>query len=59
MQKDWKFLYLKDLVLDKSSKIWTHISLYKKIIDKYNFLINFKNITIIWLIFPIEKKSNI
>lgn len=59
IQKDWKFLYLKDLIIEYSANIWNNIALYKKIITSYNFLVNFKNITIIWLIFPIYKKSNI
>lgn len=59
IQKDWKFLYVKDLIIEYSSDIWKHISLYKKIITSYNFLLNFKNITIIGLIFPITKKANI
>lgn len=59
LQKDWKFLYLKDLVIESSSNIWKNIVLYKNIIEKYNFLVNFKNLTIIWLIFPIYKKTNI
>lgn len=59
LQKYWKCLYLKDLVIEQSSKIWKNIALYKNIIEKYNFLVNFKNLTIIWLIFPISKKTNI
>ncbi len=59
LQKDWKFLYLKDLVIEQSAKVWKNIALYKNIIEKYNFLVNFKNLTIIWLIFPISKKTNI
>ncbi len=59
LQKNWKFLYVKDLIIDKSENIWKYIALYKSIISKYNFLVNFKNLTIIWLLFPIYKKSEI
>jgi hypothetical protein len=33
--------------------------LYKKIIKKYNKLITIKNLTIIWLLIPIQKKEEI
>ncbi|MDD5212815.1 MAG: LemA family protein [Candidatus Gracilibacteria bacterium] len=59
LQKDGKFLYLKDLIIESSSNIGKNISIYKNIIQTYNLLVNFKNLTIIGLIFPIYKKTNI
>ena len=54
--KDWKFLYIRDVFLNKSSELWENIELYKNIISKFNFLIDCKNITIIWIFIPIKKK---
>lgn len=55
--KNEKFLYTKENLLDITNYIWKNIILYKNIVQKYNFLLNFKNITIIWLFFQIEKKE--
>lgn len=57
--KKWKIIYLRELILEKSYELWKLLNLYKKIIIKYNKLIDIKNITILWLFIPIEKKENI
>jgi len=54
-----KFLYIKDNLLENSNKIWKNLELYKKITNKFNKLIFIKNISIIWLFFPINKINNI
>lgn len=59
LQKEAKFLYLKDLLLDKTDEIWNFISLYKKIVYKYNKLLALKNLSIFWLLFIFDKKPQI
>jgi hypothetical protein len=39
--------------------LWENIKLYKNIIKQYNKLIWIKNLTIIWLFIPIQKKEEI
>lgn len=56
--KDWKYLYLNEIIIKENTKISENIKLYKLIIKKYNNLIFIKNITIIWLLFPINTKKN-
>jgi hypothetical protein len=57
--KEWGFIYLRNLIIKKSNKIWDKIEKYKKAIKILNKLIFYKNITIIWLFFPISKKQKI
>jgi len=57
--KEWNFIYLRNLIIKKSNDIWTNITLYKMSIEKINKLIFYKNITIIWFLFPISKKTKI
>jgi len=59
INKDYKFLLTKDNIIDKSSQLWENLILYKKIISKYNKLINIKNLTIIWILIPIKKINTI
>lgn len=59
LNKDWKFLYIRDVIINKSDEISENIELYKSIIKKFNKMIHLKNFTIIWLLFPIEAKINI
>ncbi len=54
---NWKFIYLRDLVISSSSNIWDYLKLYKNIVKKYNLLIRIKNYSIIWLLIPIETKE--
>ncbi len=56
LMKSWKFLYMRDIFLNKSSELWKNIELYKQIIAKFNFLLKLKNISILWLIIPMRKK---
>jgi len=57
--KEWNFIYLRNLIIKKSSKIWKEVKKYKMVTKKFNKLIFYKNLTIIWLLFPISKKVKI
>lgn len=59
LAKDWKFLYIKDIIINKSVEIGDNIKIYKKIVKQFNRIIILKNLTIIWLLFPINFKENI
>lgn len=56
LQKDARFLYTRDILLQKSHEIWKYIELYKHITQKLNTLIMIKNLTVIGLFLPIERK---
>ena len=55
--REWKFIYLRELLLDKSNELWEKIEIYKQIIEKFNFMIKLKNLTIIWLLIQINYKK--
>lgn len=57
--KEAKFIYLREIIINRSYEIWTLIKYYKKIIKKYNKLIFIKNLTIIWFLIPLGKKDKI
>lgn len=57
--KDGKFIYIRDLIIDKSFDIWTRLELYKKIVRQYNKLIIIKQVSIIGLLLPFSKKQTI
>jgi hypothetical protein len=59
LNKNYKFNYVKDILIDKSDEIWNELKLYKLIVNKLNLLIKIKNITIIWLLIPITKIKTI
>lgn len=59
IQKDSKFLLVRDLFLENSFDIWKKINLYKEIIKKFNKLVFLKNLTIIWLFLNISKKEEL
>jgi hypothetical protein len=59
LNKDWKFLYIKDNIINISYEIGNNVRLYKKIVKQFNTIIIFKNLTIIWLLFPIKYRKNI
>lgn len=54
--KEKKFLYIRDIMIEKSSHISTHMKRYRKIIEIYNKIIKYKNYSILWLILPFTKK---
>lgn len=57
--KNEKFLYINDIILDNSLNISKKLELYKNIINKFNYLIHIKQLTLIWLLIPISKIENI
>ncbi len=59
LQKNYKFLLLKDLFLEQSLKIWEKVKLYRLIIKKFNKLLKYKKFTIIWFFFDIKEKHDI
>lgn len=59
LNKDHKFLFIRDIIINKSLKLGEKLKIYKKITKQYNFLILLKNLTIIWILFPIYKKEEI
>lgn len=56
MMKNGKFVYLRWLLIDRSSEIGLYLEKYKKFVKKYNFLVLLKDLTIIWFFIPIRKK---
>jgi len=59
LEKNEKFLLIRDLFLERSSKIGKNIELYKFIINKFNKLLKFKNITILWIFINIQYRDSI
>lgn len=57
--KEAKFIYLRNLIIQKSQEIWKNLEKYKIAISLFNKLIFYKNITILGLIFPISKKVKV
>jgi len=57
--KNRKFLYLRDIIIYKSTLISKKIALYNKIIHFYNTVIMYKNYSIIWYVLPFAKKSTL
>ena len=57
--KEGNFIYIRDLIIDKSFEIWTKLEFYKRIIKQYNKLIKIKQISIVWLPIPLGKKQTI
>lgn len=55
INKDPKFLLIKDKIIDKSKDIWNNLTLYKNIVNKYNNLLIIKNLSILWIFIPIKK----
>jgi len=59
LTKEWKFIYLRNLIIKKSFDIWNDLEKYKILVIQLNKLINIKNFTILWLFLPISKKIEI
>jgi hypothetical protein len=57
--KDYNFYYIKELLFTRINDLWDSMSLYKKMVKKYNFFLNIKNYTVIWLFIPMRKKEEI
>lgn len=59
IEKNAKFLLIKDLIINKSNELWDNLVLYKSIVKKFNTLIFIKNISLIWILIPIKKIKSI
>lgn len=59
IQKDEKFLLVRDLFLENSFSIGKKVDIYKKVIKFLNKLIFFKNLTLLWAFISIEKRIEI
>lgn len=59
IQLNGKFLLIRDLFIDYSSSIWEEISNYKRLVNLYNLIIWFKDLSIIWYFLKLEKKNNL
>ncbi len=59
IQKDEKFLLIRDLFLDNSYEIGKKVDIYKKVIILLNKLVIFKNFTLIWIFVWVEKRIEI
>lgn len=59
IQKDEKFLLIRDLFLDNSYEIGKKIEVYKKVIQLLNRFVTIKNFTIIWIFIWVEKRIEI
>lgn len=59
IQKDEKFLLIRDLFLDNSYEIGKKVEVYKKVISLLNKWVSLKNFTLIWIFIPIEKRIEI
>lgn len=59
IQKDGRFLLIRDLFIENSHKIGTQVGIYKNVISLLNILIVWKNFTIIWIFIPIEARTPI
>jgi hypothetical protein len=57
--REWKFIYLRELIIKESLHIWDAIEKYKISIAQINKLIDFKNYTLIWYFLPMRKKTQI
>lgn len=59
LQKNGKFLLIRDMFLENSNELWKKVKIYKSIINSFNKLLIVKNITILWLFLNIEQKEEI
>lgn len=55
LQRDSKFLYIKELISDISLEISENIKIHNNISKIYNNLIKIKNMTIFWILIPIKE----
>lgn len=55
LEKNEKFLYVKELLSDKNLEISENIEIHKKASIIYNNFINIKNITWFWILIPLYK----
>jgi hypothetical protein len=54
--KNKNFLYIRDIMIWKSSHISEEMKKYREIIKIHNSIIKYKNYSILWLLLPFSKK---
>lgn len=59
LTKKWNFIYLRWVILEKSSELWKLFEDYKVRVTLFNYLIKIKNYTLLWLLIPINKIRSI
>lgn len=59
MMKNGKFIYLRELLIDRSSEIGLRLEKYKKQVQIFNKLVLIKDFTIIGFFVPVRKKIEI
>lgn len=57
--REGKFIYLREVIVDMSIKLWKDIDLYRKITQTYNSLVRTNKFLIIWLFVPMRPKIEI
>ena len=57
LSKDGEYLYIRDLIIEKSTSLGKDIELYKKIVKKFNRLLILKDLTIIGILIPIKREK--
>lgn len=57
--KEGKFIYLRELIVDKSLDLWKDIDVYRKIVKRYNTLVSTNKLFLIGLFMPMLRKSEI
>lgn len=57
--KNWNFILLRDVLVERSYEIWEKVALHKHISKKYNFMVLINKVFLIWLIVPLEKINEI
>jgi len=56
LQKNGRFVLVRDLFLENSHEIWQKMAIYKAIVKKMNRIISWKNITLVGIFFHVEKR---
>lgn len=59
IQRNGKYLLVKDLFLENSAEIGKRVEFYKIIISKLNFYLIFKNFTLLGIFINIKKRNDI
>ena len=57
--KSGNFIYMREIVIRKSTRLWDMISFYKTMVKRYNSYIQIKNYTWLWFLVPIYKETEI
>lgn len=55
--RDGKFIYLREVFIEKSQSLGKNIDFYKRMAQKFNFFVQIKNYSLIGFLLPIQKKT--